>query len=56
WAAFVALSWYRKAAIAHGVYARALQGNASSTNAQNYRLVFCRSVETCLSMLDKFST
>ena len=33
WAFFRAHSWHRKAAICHGVFARALQGNASAPDA-----------------------
>ena len=54
WAFFLALSWYRKAAISHGVYARSLQGNASSTTADQHGLGFCAMVEICLATLDKF--
>jgi hypothetical protein len=35
------LVWHRQAAIAHGVFARALQGNASSSAAGEYGLAFC---------------
>mmetsp|Transcript_10196 Transcript_10196/g.17739 ORF Transcript_10196/g.17739 Transcript_10196/m.17739 type:complete len:98 (+) Transcript_10196:3-296(+) len=51
WSFFLALSWFRKAAIAHGVFARSLQGNASSSKAEHFGVVFCASVELCLSFL-----
>ena len=41
---FRALMWQRKAAIAHGVYARALRGNAAARDASQYGLAFCAMV------------
>jgi len=41
WHFFTVLCWHRLAAIAHGVFARALQGNASSTTAGEFGQIFC---------------
>ncbi|KAJ9467319.1 putative acyl-CoA dehydrogenase IBR3 [Diplonema papillatum] len=41
WSFFTVLNYYRSAAVAHGVYARALQGNASSANALRFGVLPC---------------
>jgi len=43
WEFWKALNWFRKAAIVHGVYARALAGNAGSSSAlqKGYLFTFC---------------
>jgi len=41
---FRTLMWQRKAAIAHGVYARALRGNAAASDASHYGQAFCAMV------------
>ena len=42
---FFCLMWQRKAAIAHGVFARALQGNAAAADATQYGYAFRAMVE-----------
>mmetsp|Transcript_58068 Transcript_58068/g.126133 ORF Transcript_58068/g.126133 Transcript_58068/m.126133 type:complete len:90 (+) Transcript_58068:1568-1837(+) len=52
WRAFCALCWHRQAAIAHGVFARALQGNASSTEAARFGRAFCETAALGLAACD----
>ena len=52
WAFFGAHSWHRRAAILHGVFARALQGNASAEDALSIGEVgFCECVRLGLEDL-----
>eukprot|EP00755_Sulcionema_specki_P037916 Sspe_Gene.109877::Locus_90107_Transcript_1_1_Confidence_1.000_Length_1225::g.109877::m.109877 len=51
WHFFVVLNWFRMAAIAHGVYARSLQGNAGSSQAHLFDGYFLGALDTAISLL-----
>jgi len=52
WNYWVALNFFRMAGIAHGVFARGLQGNAGSTKALNSGIGFIMTTDLALAALD----